>query len=310
MLCVLALAALTIPVRADPQDDVHGLQVNPYVKDWFDRRNAAEHAPAPPPPEEDPPHRPLPMSIVGVQLALPAGGNPKGVSVWLSGGSRTDREDRNESTTLDETGTGYVLTRRTGYHFLVVRSPQHDIALAGSAHQLAAPQAWQRGRLFLQPQRDLIEPDLLFTGLTHDIRPGHHPLMLTPKTPGKARFVFAAEDSEALRESIGPEAGLEKPGKVWVTGDWNGFSLVSEEEDPLHGAKLLHDDGAPASGDDQAGDAVFTRVLDLPAGVHAYAFLVSPDGARPRRFTRDPYEEGMVVWPLNTGQRVSTISVP
>lgn len=56
-------------------------------------------------------------------------------------------------------------------------------------------------------------------------------------------------------------------------------------ENPRMEANELFDDGsARRSRDDQAGDGVYTRNIELPPGVPSYVFLVSADVNRPRRY--------------------------
>lgn len=119
------------------------------------------------------------------------------------------------------------------------------------------------------------------------------PLQLHTKTQGKAKFIFCAEDSWLLRRTLHPDQQPMPYGKVFVTGDWNNFNTVIEDIDPEHGAKEMFDDGSIQypKGDDQIGDGVYTRVLDLPPGEHTYCFIANGVSINELTFEPDPYAE-------------------
>jgi hypothetical protein len=243
-------------------------------------------------------------STVDVSLKVPGAPHPMGIHVWLSGGGGLP--GLNEETVTDQEGQATLLTRRSTFSYVVARRKDCDVTLAGKKTALGiggTMQVFQRGRMNLMSLGTHEKPDMVFGGN----------MEMKLKSPGKAKFIFCAEDSQVLRTTLSPDNQPQPAGKVFVTGDFNHWSLVTEDVDPVNGAKEMFDDGglSGATGDDQIGDGVYSRVLELPPGEHAYAFLVNGIAANGFALLPDPYGEGSKVVPLPTGAtvRASVITV-
>jgi hypothetical protein len=232
-------------------------------------------------------------STVTVQITAPPSFPIAGVRVAVSGSGLTAGD--NDFAFTDTTGFAQIRTKETGFHYIVARHADYDIGYGGTAANLTLGgpfQVYQRGRLNIPSVSSAVAPDYLFPFTGNEVPPQQAPrqLGLRKKTPKKARFVFMVEDSPVLKRTFQPD--LANPaGKVYVTGDFNNYSLTVQDQNgqPADGAIEMFDDGSLVenSGDDQIGDGVFTRIVDLPPGEHTYVFLVNGISV----FNRDPYEE-------------------
>jgi hypothetical protein len=252
---------------------------------------------------------------VSAKLEVPAGVDPATLKAYVSGWGLHYGTPHAAPVAAD--GQVSVPTGRKGAGFLVVRGPGVDIAYGGDLNRIqprfrGAP--WsplEKSRFVLESGHDLIV-DFLFPftatpdwGLPNLVAP--KAARLDKKTPGKAKFVYFAENSRSLSTTlVDPQQPI---GRVEVVGDFNNWNT-----DPQSGTQMeIWDDGgmvAEGSTDAVGGDGVMTRTLDLPKGTHGYAFLVN--GAPVLQ--RDPYEEGskIVTIPSQLGNfsiRVSTITV-
>jgi hypothetical protein len=233
------------------------------------------------------------FSTITVQLTAPPSFPVAGVRVAVSGSGLTAGD--NDFAFTDTTGFASIRTKETGFHYIVARHSDYDIGYGGTAANLTIGgsfQVFQRGRLNITALNSAFAPDFLFPFTGNEVPPQQAPrqLGLRKKTPGKARFVFMLEDSPVLKRTFQPDQA-NPAGKVYVTGDFNNFSLTVQDQNglPADGAVEMFDDGSLVenSGDDQIGDGVFTRILDLEPGEHTYVFLVNGISV----FNRDPYEE-------------------
>lgn len=236
-----------------------------------------------------------PFSSVNLQVVALRGGDPVGgirVSLTATGLIPGD----NDFAFTDTTGFASIRTQNPGFHYIVARHALYDIGYGGLVANLAIGgplQNFQRGRIEVPtPLGAVVTADYLmpFTGngaLAGQRAP--QAVSVRRKVPGKARFIFFAEDGNVIRRTLRPDNKPQPVGKVFLTGSFNNYNLTTEDVDPVNGAKELFDDGSftVPGGDDQIGDGVFTRVLDLPPGEHTYMFLQNGIGI----FTRDPYEE-------------------
>ena len=233
-----------------------------------------------------------PFSVVNVQLISSNNLPIAGVRMSLTASGLIAGD--NDYAFTDSTGFAQIRTQKTGFHYVVARHALLDMSYGGIAANLVSGgplQVFQRGRFEIPTPGAVVAPDFLFpfTGAPNGTQVAPKQLGLRPKKPGKARFTFFAEDGNILVHTLAPDNFPQPSGKVFVTGDFNNFSLTTEDVDPINGAKELFDDGSVQTpeGDDQLGDGVFTRVLDLPPGEHTYMFLQNGVGL----YTRDPYEE-------------------
>ena len=233
-----------------------------------------------------------PFSVVNIKV-VPTGNLPiAGIRMSLTASGLTPGD--NDTAFTDTSGFATIRTQKTGFHYVVARHALLDVSYGGLAANLTLGgtlQVFQRGRINITDMNQSVTPDFLFpfTGNAAPPQVAPKQLGLRPKIPGKARFIFFVEDGNVIRHTLAPDNPPMPSGKVFVTGDWNGFSLTTEDVDPVNGAKELVDDGSVQfpNADDQLGDGVFTRVLDLSPGIHTYAFLQNGVGI----YTRDPYEE-------------------
>jgi len=234
-----------------------------------------------------------PFSVITLVVDVPVTVTRAGIRVTVSGSGATAGD--NDYAFTDTTGFASIKTQQTGYHFVVARHQTFDITAGGTAANLipgGEMQVFQQGRLYIPNVGAALSPDFFypFTGVDSPPQKVPKKLGMVRKTPGKARFMFIAEDSEILKNTLQPSHQPQPLGTVSVTGDWNEFNLTQEDVDSASGARFLYDDGSlihPESGDDIAGDGIYTRVLDLTPGNHTYAFMVNGIFM----FYRDPYEE-------------------
>jgi hypothetical protein len=254
-------------------------------------------------------------SRLTARVEVPDGVDPTTISAYVTGLGLHYGIPRGIPLAGDATAS--VPTGVAGAGFLVVRGPKVDIACGGDVDRIRPREGghpWsvlEKSRLEIKPGEDRCVQFLFpFTG-TPD---WGFPNLVDPKAvrvarkrPGKAHFLYFAENSRALSHTlIDPNQPI---GKVEVVGDFNNWST-----DPKDGTqKELFDDGGMVEADSTdavIGDGVYARTLDLPAGTHGYALLIngSPN------LTRDPYEEGSKIAEIKTrlGRfkvRVSTITV-
>jgi hypothetical protein len=233
-----------------------------------------------------------PFSLVNVQVVAPPNLTVAGIRVSITGSGLIAGD--NDFAFTDSTGFATIRTKETGFHYIVGRHATYDMGYGGTVANLSLGgplQVFTRGRLEIPRIGVTVSPDFFFPFTGVDAPPLKPPRQVSVrlKKPGKVRFVYFAEDSPILRRTLAPDNMPQPSGKVFVTGDFNNFSLTTEDVDPVNGAKELFDDGSfqVPDGDDQIGDGVFTRVLDLPPGEHTYAFLVNGVGL----YSRDPHEE-------------------
>jgi hypothetical protein len=232
-----------------------------------------------------------PFSVVAVQVDVPFNLPRAGIRVSVSGSGAIAGD--NDSAFTDSLGFAAIRTKVVGRHYIVARHQDYDITYGGTAANLGSSgprQVFERGRLDIPVQGATVSPDFFFPFTGNNFPPQVPPrrVGMRPKVPGKARFIFIVEDSNVLRNTFAPTQPMPF-GKVFMTGSFNNFNLVTEDVDPVDGAKEMFDDGSfqVPDGDDQIGDGVFTRVLDLPPGETTYAFLANSISI----FLRDPYEE-------------------
>lgn len=233
-----------------------------------------------------------PFSVVNVVVA-PDGANPiAGIRMTLTSTGLLPGD--NDFAFTDSNGVAQIRTQSTGFHYVVARHALYDVGYGGVAANLTLGgpfQVFQRGRIEIPTQGASVTPDFLFPFSGNDLPPQVAPkkLGVRRKKPNKARFIFFAEEGNIIRKTLQPTNLPQPVGKVFVTGSFNNFNLTTEDVDPVNGAKELFDDGSfqVPDGDDQLGDGVYTRVLDLPPGDHTYAFLQNGVGI----FVRDPHEE-------------------
>ena len=248
------------------------------------------------------------------KVELPDDVDPTAVSAWVSGWGL--HWGTPPSSKLGGDAKLKLPTAIQGDAFVVLRGPKVDIAYGGDETRIMAR---QNGRAFtpLQKSRLLLAPGdrglgflFPYSGTTDWGFPnlvGPKAVKMVRKTPGKAKFVFFAENSRLLCKTlVDPNQPM---GRVEIVGDWNNFNT-----DPKSGTILeLFDDGGfveESSQDAVVGDGVYSRVMPLPKGTHAYAFLIN--GAP--NLQRDPYEEGSTMVEIKTqlGKfkvRASTITV-
>lgn len=248
------------------------------------------------------------------KIELPEGVDGSKVSAWVTGWGL--QYGFPLASRLKADGTLDIKCGIKGPRFVVVRSPQCDIAYGGDETKIMPRQRGtpfsplEKSRLVLAPGDNALGFLFPYSGTTDWGFPnlvGPKAAKLVKKTPGKAKFVYFAENSADLSATL---VDPNQPrGRVEMVGDFNNWST-----DPKDGTqKELFDDGGmveDGSTDAVVGDTAYTRTLDLPKGTHGYAFLVngSPN------LQRDPYEEGNKVVEIKTqlGKfkvRVSTITV-
>lgn len=216
------------------------------------------------------------------------------------------------STHLTGNGTLRTVTGIQGDAMIVMRGPKVDIAYGGDENRIMGRRftPLQKSRLELTPGEKCLEFLYPYTGTTEWGFPnlvGPKQTKLVRKTPGKAKFVYFAENSPNLQKTLMDPA--QPTGRVEVVGDWNNWNTDANSGTVME----LFDDGGfveESSQDAVVGDAVYSRVLTLPRGTHGYAFIVN--GAP--NLQRDPYEEGSKEVEIKTqlGKfklRVSTITV-
>ena len=253
-------------------------------------------------------------TTVKTKVEVPEGVDATSVSAWVTGWGL--QYGPPPATKLAADGSLAMPTGVKGPAFIVMRSPQCDIAYGGDENKIMPRQRGQpfspleKSRLVLAPGDATLGFLFPYTattdwGFPNLIAP--KAVKLLRKTPGKAKFVYFAENSRDLSTSnVDPD---QPRGRVEMVGDFNNWST-----DPKDGTqKELFDDGGmveDGSTDAVVGDTAYTRTLDLPRGVHAYAFLIngSPN------LQRDPYEEGTTTVQIKTQLgtfkiRVSTITV-
>ena len=234
-----------------------------------------------------------PFSVITLIVDVPENMTRAGIRMALSGTGKTAGD--NDSSYTDTTGFASIDTQATGHHFVVARHQDYDIAVGGTAANLTpggAMQVFEQGRMIIPSVGVSLSPDYFYPYTGEDLPPQEAPrrLGMRKKRAGKARFVFLAEDSDILKQTLHPDHKPQALGTVSVTGDWNNFNFTQEDIDPVNGARFLYDDGSlinPEGGDDIGGDGAYTRILDLEPGEHTYAFLINGVTL----YTRDPYEE-------------------
>lgn len=233
-----------------------------------------------------------PFSVVNVQVQPDGPDTVAGIRMTVTATGLIPGD--NDFAFTDSTGFASIRTQATGFHYIVARHAAYDISYGGIAANLTLGgefQVFQRGRIEIPGPASVVTPDFLFPFTGNDLPPQLAPrkLGVRRKKAGKARFVFFAEDGNITSKTLRPTNQPQPVGKVFVTGSFNNYNLTTEDVDPINGAKEMFDDGSFQfpEGDDQLGDGVFTRVLDLPPGEHTYMFLQNGIGL----FTRDAHEE-------------------
>lgn len=228
----------------------------------------------------------------------------------------------NDNTLVYNDGHVTVPTRREGHGYFAVRGAHYDlgygpieVAAAGSTNPVT----------MLRPFDTLTHPLSLFqppvTGTFTTTSANCDPSTLTfprgvrlmAKERGRAKFVFFADDPKGDQgqgrvEGRGNDSPFPVVVSVYVIGDFNKFQVPVPKDGSfdLKGALELLDDGSqfcpvtdpltvhddprrPVSGDEKAGDRVFTRyVYNLPAGDQRYVFVVNGSPLT----IPDPYQEG------------------
>ena len=232
------------------------------------------------------------FSVVNAQVVSSGVDPVAGIRLTLTSTGLTPGD--NDFAFTDSTGFASIRTKATGFHYVVARHALYDVSYGGTAANLTLGgsfQVFQRGRVQIPKEGSSVNVDFLFpfTGTVLPNQFAPKKVGVRRKKAGKARFVFFAEEGNVISKTLQPTNQPQPVGKVFVTGDWNGYNLTTEDVDPVNGAKELFDDGSfqVPEGDDQLGDGVFSRVLDMPPGEHTYMFLQNGIGL----FTRDPHEE-------------------
>ncbi len=256
---------------------------------------------------------PFPALIPPIDLAV---NSPMGLRAAIAATGPSPLENDNQLVNND--GSVTVMTRRAGPGFVVVRGANYDIAYglvdvgeAGSSVEVEFLRPFDGAdhpRSFYQPPTNgnfTIDAPNCDDFETVNFGTG---VRMLAKEPGRAKFMFFADDpvgsnSQGRVEGRGNDSGFPVVISVFVIGDFNEFALPLPGNQ--QGAIELLDEGShfcpvtdpigrfddpnrPLSGDERAGDRVFTRYLhNLPKGEHRYAFVVNQS---PLTVT-DPYEE-------------------
>ncbi|MBI4870503.1 MAG: hypothetical protein HY814_02945 [Candidatus Riflebacteria bacterium] len=224
----------------------------------------------------------------------------------------------NDNALVNNDGHVVVATRRLGPGYFVVRGAHYDLGFGpvnvGSLGT-ETPVTMLRPFDTLNHTLSVYQPPLNggFTAENANCDPATvtfpRGVRVMPKEPGRAKFVFFGDDpvgqlSQGRVDGRGNDSPYPVVVSVYVIGDFNKFRLPTSTE--TNGAIELLDDGSqfcpvssplgphddparPVSGDERAGDRVFTRYVHfLPPGDLRYCLVVNQS---PLTLV-DPYHEG------------------